>query len=228
MLSSPAFNGKRHLGSSHARSRLPIPTSKARYRARHTPLPLSKLLALQRVEEPDVALAFFETTGEDLVTGLHESRYDVGISLQGSGDPSLNTQSLWAENIAVALPPRSSLQDQDELTLVELLDHPVLRWPAEVCPLLEQHLSSPQSTSQWNVHRVPSFESMALWVSAGFGLGLSAQSRIWHARGWQVDMRPLSDGPYQIVTRLQRPPNQINPVAERFEHRALRVARANK
>lgn len=39
-------------------------------------------------------------------------------------------------------------------------------------------------------------------------------------------MRPLSDGPYEIVTYLQRPHAQADSVFERFERRAMEVARA--
>ncbi len=39
-------------------------------------------------------------------------------------------------------------------------------------------------------------------------------------------MRPLSDGPYEVVTYLQRRHLPANSVAERFERRALQVAGA--
>ncbi|MFH0083657.1 LysR family transcriptional regulator, partial [Pseudomonas aeruginosa] len=53
-----------------------------------------------------------------------------------------------------------------------------------------------------------------------------AQSRIKHAPGWGVSMRPLDDGPYEIVAHLHRPQGQANPVSERFERRALQIAKA--
>ena len=39
-------------------------------------------------------------------------------------------------------------------------------------------------------------------------------------------MRPLDDGPYEIVAHLHRPQGQANPVSERFERRALQIAKA--
>ena len=66
---------------------------------------------------------------------------------------------------------------------------------------------------------------MALWVAAGYGVGVSAQSRIARAHAWDLTMRPLSDGLYQVITYLLRPTEQFNAAAERFEHRALQVAR---
>src|SRR3546814_17490728 len=78
---------------------------------------------------------------------------------------------------------------------------------------------------QEETQRVTSFEMMALWVAAGYGVGLSAQSRIEHALGWGIIAQPLVDGPYKIVKHLLRPHAQKDPVSERFERRALQVAR---
>ncbi|WAH56710.1 LysR family substrate-binding domain-containing protein [Pseudomonas silvicola] len=186
---------------------------------------LSTLLALQRAEEPDITIAFFETSGDDLVTGLHEGRYDAGMSLRNVSAQSLKSQPLWSESMAVAIPLRSPLLGQAKLMIAELLDYSLFRWPAETCALLDQRLSSLPSVSQQCIQRVTSFEMMALWVAAGYGVGISAQSRIEHARGWEISTRPLSDGPYEVVTHLQRPNGQANPVSDRFEGRALQVAR---
>lgn len=38
---------------------------------------LSALLALQRAEEPEVSITFFEVAGDELLDGLREGRYDV-------------------------------------------------------------------------------------------------------------------------------------------------------
>ncbi|MBN0273763.1 LysR family transcriptional regulator, partial [Pseudomonas aeruginosa] len=92
--------------------------------------------------------------------------------------------------------------------------------------LLDHLLLSHLPVYQQNLQYVTSFELMALWVSAGYGVGVSAQSRIKHAPGWGVSMRPLDDGPYEIVAHLHRPQGQANPVSERFERRALQIAKA--
>lgn len=187
---------------------------------------LSALLALQRTEEPEVSIAFFEVAGDELLAGLHEGRYDAGMSLQGSSDPAIQTQPLWIEHMAVAMPPRFPLLDQALLTIADLQDYPIFRWRAEACSSLDHRLLSLLPADQQNLQYVTSFELMALWISAGYGVGLSAQSRIKHAHGWGISMRPLDDGPYEIVTHLHRPQGQANSVAERFESRALHVAQA--
>lgn len=185
---------------------------------------LSALLALHRAEEPDVSVSFFEVTGEELQAGLREGRYDVGVSLQVSGDPALQTQPLWTEIMAVALPPRFRLLERGKLTLSDLQDYPVYRWQEEVCPLLDEELTALMPLDQQNVQRVTSFEMMALWVAAGYGVGIAAHSRIVRAHGWGLSMRPLADGPYEVVTYLQRPYVQAE-ATDRFERRALQVAK---
>ncbi len=127
---------------------------------------LSALLALQRAEEPEVTISFHEVTADDLIAGLREGRYDAGMTLEGSSDPSLKSQPLWTENMAVAMPLRFPLLDQAKLTIAELLDYSVFRWPAENCPLLDQRLPSLPAVSQQNIQRVSSFEMIALWVAA--------------------------------------------------------------
>jgi DNA-binding transcriptional LysR family regulator len=186
----------------------------------------STLLALQRAEEPNITIAFFETSSDDLVTGLDDGRYDAGMSLRNVSASSLKSQPLWIENIAVAMPLRSPLLAQTKLTIAELLDYPVFRWPAESCSLLDQRLSSLPPLSQQSIQHVTSFEMLALWVGAGYGVGLTAQSRIERADAWGITARPLAEGPYEVVTYLQRPNGRSNAVYERFERRAMQVARS--
>ena len=187
---------------------------------------LSALLALQRAQEPEVSIGFFEVAGDELLDGLREGRYDVGVSLQGSSDPVIQTQPLWVESMAVAMPLRFPLLDQASLTIADLQNYPIFRLQAEACSSLDHRLLSLPSADPQKLQYVTSFEMMALWVSAGYGVGLSAQSRIKHAHGWGVSMRPLDDGPYEIVTHLHRLQGQVNSVAVRFESRALHVAQA--
>lgn len=161
-----------------------------------------------------------------MIAGLHQGRYDAGLSLGGVHDPSLKILPLWIEKMAVAIPPRFRLIDQSKLSISDLQDYPIYRWQAEACPLLDERLASLTPVDQENILPTTSFEMMALWVSAGYGVGVCAQSRIERAHQWGIGMRPLVDGPYEIVTYLQRPYRQADSAAERFERRALQVAEA--
>jgi len=186
----------------------------------------STLLARQRAEEPDVTLTFFEVASDVLLDGLLADRYDVGLTLQGHSDPTLKTQLLWTENMAVAMSPQFYLSGQAMLTIADLQGYLVYRWQAEACSLLAERLTSLLPADEKGIEQVTSFEMMALWVAAGYGIGVSAQSRIERAHGWGITMRPLADGPYEIATYLQRPHGQADSVAERFERRALQITEA--
>lgn len=188
---------------------------------------LSKLLAQQRAEEPNVRLTFSAVTGDELVAGIQDGRYDAGMSLQATSAPGLKTQPLWAESMAVAVPPRFHLLDRAKLTVATLQGHPIYRWQAEDCPLLDGRLASLMPLDEENIQRATSFEMLALWVAAGYGIGVSAQTRIERAHGWGITMRPLADGPYEIVTYLQRRHAQADSASERFERRAMQVAGAD-
>lgn len=128
--------------------------------------------------------------------------------------------------MAIAMPPRFHKFDQVRLTIADLQDYPVYRWQAEICPLLDEKLSGLMPVDQENIQRVTSFEMMALWVAARYGIGISARSRIERAHGWGINLRPLTGGPFEIVTYLQRFQTHAASVSERFEHRALQVAAA--
>ena len=185
---------------------------------------LSALLALQRAQEPGVAMAVREVSDQELMTGLQEGRYDAGLSLSGAGDHLTSSRRLWCESMAVAIPPRSRLVNQAKLTISDLQDYPIYRWRVEACPLLDERLASLMPMDQENILSATSFEMMALWVSSGYGIGVCAQSRIERAHQWGIGMRPLADGPYNIVTYLQRPHAQADSAAKRFERRALQIA----
>lgn len=187
---------------------------------------LSALLARQRSEEPETTIAFSEVAGDQLIAGLHGGRYDAGISLEGSADPLVQSRPLWTENLAVAIPLRSPLLGRGRITISELLDYALFWWRAERCPLLDQSLSSLPQWGKQRIQHVTSFETMALWVAAGYGIGVSAKSRLEHAHGWGICMLPLSDGPYEVVTHLQRLNGPISPAIDRFERRAQQVAKA--
>ena len=97
--------------------------------------------------------------------------------------------------MAVAIPPRFHLLNQAKLTIADLHDHPIYRWQAETCPLLDERLTSLVPLDRENLQQVTSFEMMALWVAAGYGVGVSAQSRIKHGRGWGSRCAPLQTAP---------------------------------
>ncbi len=112
---------RRFCGALHARHQHPSPPPQSCYRARGAFTTTSALLALQRAEDPDTALTLFEVAGDDLLEGLLEGRYDVGVSLSEASSPAFKTQPLWIENMAVAIPLQFPLLDQAALTISDYM-----------------------------------------------------------------------------------------------------------
>ncbi len=179
-------------------------------------------LVARREADAESSLAQLEVSAPN-----HRHKANGGHRADDAGCGNrIQTQPLWIEHMAVAMPLRFPLLDQASLTIADLQDYPIFRWRAEACSSLDHRLLSRLPADQKNLQYVTSFEMMALWVSAGYGVGVSAQSRIKRAHGWGISMRPLDDGPYEIVTHLHRPQGQANSVAERFERRALQIAKS--
>jgi len=91
--------------------------------------------------------------------------------------------------------------------------------------LLDQQIASLPETS-CAIQHVSSFELMALWVAAGYGIGITAQSRIANARAWGLCMRPFKDAPYEIITHLVWSADYCHNTHKRFERRALQMSEA--
>jgi len=186
---------------------------------------LSALLALQREEAPEVAMSLSEVSGDAVITGLREGRYDAGLTLADTADASLHSQPLWRDEMAIALPLRHPLLNKVFLKLDDVLDCPIFRWQAEVCPLLDQQISSLPETS-CDIQPVASFELMAIWVAAGYGIGISTQSRLASAHAWGICMRPFMDSSFEVVTYLVWSANHQHDAHKRFERRVLRMVEA--
>jgi len=184
---------------------------------------LSALLALQREEEPEVAITLSEASNDALIAGLREGRYDAGLALADTTDVSPRSQPLWREEMAIAIPLRHPLLNKVALTLDDVLDYPIFRWQAEICPLLDRQIASLPERS-CDIQHVTSCELMAMWVAAGYGIGITAQSRLTSARTWGLCMRPFADAPFEAITHLVRPTQRCHDAHERFERRALQVA----
>lgn len=183
---------------------------------------LATLLALQRAEEPETAVLLHEVASGDLVKGLENGNYDIGMEL-AAADLSLNTHRLWGDELALAVPLRSPLLAHAEVPLDALLHYPLLRWCLRACEVLCQQVDALFGPDERSAQELTSFELMAVLVAAGYGVGIAPRSRIVQARGWGVAMRPLANGPYLIRTQLLQPPQGHAPAAARFIERAAKV-----
>lgn len=186
---------------------------------------LASLLALQRAEEPDTIILLQEVAARDLVRGLEDGTYDIGIELAATTTVfAMNAQPLWADELALAVPLRSPLLAYAEVPLDALLHYPLLQWCLWACEALSQQVDARFGPKKHSAQEVTSFDLMAVLVAAGFAVGIAPRSHIARARGWGVAMRPLANGPYLISTQLLRKSHGSARAVERFAERAAKVA----
>ena len=186
---------------------------------------LASLLALQRAEEPETIILLQEVAAGDLVRGIEDGTYDVGMALAATTTAfTMNAQSLWADELALAVPLRSPLLAYPEVPLDALLHYPLLQWCLRACDALSKQVAARFGPETNSVREVTSFDLLAVLVAAGFAVGIAPRSHIARARGWGVAMRPLANGPYLIGTQLLRKSDGSARAVERFAERAVKVA----
>ena len=186
---------------------------------------LANLLALQRAEEPETIILLREVAAEDLVRGIENGTYDVGMALAATTTAfTMNAQPLWADELALAVPLRSPLLAYPEVPLDALLHYPLLQWCLWACAALSQQVDARFGPEMHSAKEVTSFDLLAVLVAAGFAVGIAPRSHIARARGWGVAMRPLANGPYLIGTQLLRKSDGSARAVERFAERAMKVA----
>ncbi len=186
---------------------------------------LASLLALQRVEEPETIVLLQEVAASDLIRGLEDGVYDVGIALVATTTVfAMNAQPLWVDEMALAVPLRSPLLAYPEVPLDALLHHPLLQWCPWACEALSQQVEARFGPETHSAQEVTSFDLLAVLVAAGFAVGIAPRSHIARSRGWGVAMRPLADGSYVVRTQLLQPSRERLPAVDRFAKRAAKVA----
>lgn len=185
--------------------------------------PLTALLALQRAEEPQTPVCIHEIMLSDLCPGLSSGRYNAVIALRADAMTECSSESLWHDELALALPVCSPLLAGAEITIDMLQSYKALLWPqaartalgGQIAALVEDAGSEAAASS---------FELMATLVAAGYCVGIAPRSRIMQARGWGIVLRPLADGPHRLTTKLLRARRHCLPAVERFVERAQRIA----
>ena len=186
---------------------------------------LANLLALQRAEEPETIILLREVAAGDLVRGIENGTYDVGMALAATTTAfTMNAQPLWADELALAVPLRSPLLAYPEVPLDALLHYPLLQWCLWACEALSQQVDARFEPEMHSAKEVTSFDLLAVLVAAGFAVGIAPRAHIARARGRGVAMRPLANGPYLISTQLLRKPHKSARAVERFAERAIKVA----
>ncbi|NIJ75514.1 DNA-binding transcriptional LysR family regulator [Xanthomonas campestris] len=177
---------------------------------------LAALLALHRAEEPETPIRMQEASPDDLVEGVQDGRYDMGMILAGITAPAIG-KPLWRDELAVAVPVRSTLLCHAAIPVTALLSYSLFPSSPQASEVLFGH--EPPALC-----RITSHELMTVLVAAGYGVGIAPRSRIVQLRGLGVVMRPLAGGTCWIGTQLFRSELGDSPAIERFVDRASKVA----
>ncbi|UXS01930.1 LysR family substrate-binding domain-containing protein [Agrobacterium tumefaciens] len=188
--------------------------------------PLAELLAKQRAEEPRTEICLLETSFSEQVQGVAEGRYDLGFAIAPPANANLDSEALWHDEIAVAVPELSPLLAFEEITLEEVVRYPLVLWSAEDCEPLSRRVIEllNSATVKFNViDRARSFELMAVLVAAGYGIGFAGKSRIDKARKLGIVMRPLAGSPNDLSTYLLRTHDMSSSPIERLIERARKL-----
>src|SRR3546814_918923 len=98
--------------------------------------PLAALLALQRAEEPQTPVHIHELMLSDLHPALSSGRYNAAIFLRADAMAGWASESLWHDELALALPVGSPLLAGTEITIDMLRAYEVLLWPQPACTAL--------------------------------------------------------------------------------------------
>lgn len=188
--------------------------------------PLARLLALQRIEEPDVELSLSEATLVQQVEGLLTGLYDVGLATSGEESSGLVAEPVWQEPLALAMPARSPLLTYTHVPLPEALRYPMVLWHPTACAGIHRQVGRilhDVTEAPIVAERVISSDLMMTLVAAGYGIGLAPAAQIVAYRPLGVVMRPLAGLSPQLTTYLLRPQAEAGDALSRFARRAMRV-----
>src|SRR3546814_15762053 len=127
------------------------------------------------------------------------------------------SESLWHDELALALPVGSPLLAGTEITIDMLRAYEVLLWPQPACTALGGQIAALVEYAG-SGSAASSFELMATWLAAGYCVAIAPRWRIIQARGWGIVLRPLPEGPPRLTTSFFRHgrylPSTVNPFAE--------------
>ncbi|WP_248281795.1 LysR family substrate-binding domain-containing protein [Parazoarcus communis] len=187
---------------------------------------LTSLLALQRIEEPDVELSLSETTPGQQVEGLLTGLYDVGLAISCEENNGLTAEPIWQEPLALAVPARSPLLTYTRVPLPEALRYPMVLWHPTACAGIHRQVGrilDRVAETPIVAERVASSALMMTLVAAGYGIGLAPTAQIVAYRPLGVVMRPLAGLSPQLITYLLRPQAEARDSLSRFAKRAMRA-----
>ena len=185
------------------------------------PSQLADVLALQRAEEPDTAIALVECAAKAPAREPSSGGFDFAISANELQRPGWVCVPLWHDTLAVAVAKRSHLLAYRDVPCHELLKQPLIfaqssadeSWHATAHRLLGD---VPQRPEQ----KVNTFDMAMTLVAAGYGVTIAPIARLAGYQCNGIAVRPLAGAPMIVIAYLHRPSTSLTEPQERFAKRA--------
>lgn len=191
-----------------------------------TPSRLPALLALCRLEEPEVDIRLFQVPLSQQIKGLQDDLYDVGLAQSDEVGEGIAAEAVWSDPLMVAVPARHPLLKHKRIPLDEVLQFPLALCDPQVCEGHARQVERVLRRSEREpliAERVASFELMMVVVSAGFALGLAGAPHIPTSRESGVVARPLAGRSPMLTTYLLRREGERSEVLARFIERVRAI-----
>ena len=191
-----------------------------------TPSRLPTLLALCRLEEPEVEIRFFEVPLSQQIKGLHDDLYDVGFAQSDEVGDGIVAMPVWRDTLIVAVPARHPLLAYKRIPLEELLRYPLVLCDPQVCEGHAKFVDRVLRRADMEplvAERVASCDLMMALVSAGLALGFTGAARIAAHPDSGVVARPLALRVPPLTTYLLHAEGQPFDVLARFIERAQAI-----
>jgi DNA-binding transcriptional LysR family regulator len=158
-------------------------------------------VARARTALPEIQLELYEMVSSDQVEGLLSGQIDVALLRPPVDGTAFASKRLLAEGLTVALAPDDPLGKQEQLTLADLHDRPLVmysRWGASYFHHLLARLFDAADVTPRMVQHVTQIHSMLGLVHAGLGAAVVPASAAELHFG-DVVFRPLETDPPQPV-----------------------------
>jgi len=188
---------------------------------------LAALLALCRLEAPEVNVRLSEVPLPQLVYGLGSGLFDAGLGSVGQVEGEIVAVPLWRDPFLVALPARHPLLAYKEVPLQEVVRYPLVLCDPQVCDGCRQqreHLFRSAGVQPAMAEYVTTHSLMLVLVAAGYGVGFSSAAHLEGCTQPDVVARPLAERDATLTTYLLRPQGDILEPLRQFIDRAERVA----
>ncbi|WP_425288238.1 substrate-binding domain-containing protein [Pectobacterium betavasculorum] len=165
---------------------------------------LARLLAVIRAHDPHIRLRIHQAPPEKLFDELEAGQCDLAFAPAPAPAqrPTLESNRLWREELALAHPLRSRLLAYSTIPSESLQKYSMIQWCPTEHRALHRHVATLVGRSAITTYTVVSFEMMIALVAAGLGIGIAQRSQLDHVCAWPVEVRSLSGQGHCLDTEL--------------------------